>query len=108
MQLLYKHVDDIDLFSAGVAEYPLPGALLGPVFSCIIAEQFANIRKGDRFWYENYGQFSPEQLAEIRKVKMARIVCDNSDDIETIQLFPFLTADPHTNPRVSCHDTFHT
>lgn len=104
MQKLYKHVDDVDLWSAGIAEYPLPGALLGPVFSCIIAEQFANLRKGDRFWYENYGQFTPEQLEEIRKVKMARLICENSDEIDTIQLFPFLTADPHTNPRVACND----
>ena len=102
MQLLYKHVDDIDLFSAGIAEYPLPGALIGPVFSCIIAEQFANTRKGDRFWYENYGQFTDEQLTELRKTSMAKIICDNSDDLQTIQLYPFLSADEHENPHVSC------
>lgn len=102
MQKLYQSVDDIDLWSAGIAEYPLPGALLGPVFSCIIAEQFANLRRGDRFWYENYGQFTPEQLYELRKVKMAALVCDNADDIDNVQLFPFLTADPHNNPRVPC------
>ena len=104
MQKLYKHVDDIDLWSAGIAEYPLPGALLGPVFSCVIAEQFANTRKGDRFWYENYDQFTPQQLAEIRKVKMAGLICDNADEIETIQMFPFLTADQHSNPRIYCKD----
>lgn len=97
MLSLNRHVDDVEVWTAGIAEYPLPGALLGPVFSCIIAEQFANTRRGDRFWYENYGglnQFTPDQLREIRKVKMARLLCDNSDDLETIQLFPFLVADP--------------
>lgn len=92
-------MDDIEVWSAGISEYPNPGALLGPTFSCIIAEQFSNVRRGDRFWYENYNKdsyFTPEQLKEIRKVKMARLLCENADDIETIQLFPFLTADPHT------------
>lgn len=85
------------MWSAGVSEYPAQGALLGPVFSCIIAEQFANARRGDRFWYENHGwpsQFTVAQLAEIRKAKFARVLCDNSDDVVTIQLFPMLAADP--------------
>jgi hypothetical protein len=96
---LYRDVDDIDLWSAGISEYPLPGALLGPVFSCIIADQFSHVRRGDRFWYENAGwpsQFSLEQLNEIRKAKLARLLCDNSDDIATIQLYPMLMADPTT------------
>ena len=94
---LNRSVDDIELWSAGVAEYPLPGALLGPVFSCIIAEQFANVRRGDRFWYENHGwpsSLTPGQLAEIRKAKLSRVLCDNTDDLVTIQLFPLLAADP--------------
>ncbi|KAI1290314.1 Chorion peroxidase [Halotydeus destructor] len=104
---LYATVDDIDLFSAGVAEYPAPGAMTGPVFSCIMAEQFANVRRGDRFWYENHGwpsSFNLAQLNEIRKTKFARTICDNSDDVATIQLFPMLRADPTSNPRVACND----
>lgn len=96
-QSLYSHVDDIDLWSAGLSEYTLPDALVGPVFACIIGEQFTNLRKGDRFWYENSGwpsSFTPDQLQEIRKVKIAKMLCDNSDDIETIQLYPMLRADP--------------
>ncbi|XP_017485324.1 PREDICTED: peroxidase-like [Rhagoletis zephyria] len=104
---LYQSVDDIDFWSAGIAEYPLMGAMVGPSFACIISEQFAHIRNGDRFWYENEGwpsQFTPEQLKELRKVKLARLFCDNADDIDTVQLYPMLAAHPATNPRVSCHD----
>ena len=58
----YKHVDDIDLFIGGVAEKPLPGALLGPTFTCIVGDQFARSKKADRFAYDLGGMshsFSP-------------------------------------------------
>jgi peroxidase len=96
---IYNNVDDLDLWTAGIAEYPLSGALLGPVFSCIIGEQFAHLRRGDRFWYENSGwpsQFTIEQLNEIRKAKVSRLLCDNADDISTIQLYPMLVYEPNT------------
>lgn len=36
-----------------LAENPLTdGGILGPVASCIIADQFVRLKKGDRFWYE--------------------------------------------------------
>lgn len=83
-----RHPDDIDLWSGGISEHKLPGAMVGPTFACIIARQFANIRRGDRFWFENAGfpsAFTPEQLMEIRKVSQAKIICENSDDMPTIQ-----------------------
>lgn len=103
---LYKHVDDIDLFTAGISEYPINDGLVGPTFACLIARQFVNLRRGDRFWYENAGypaQFSLDQLDELRKSTSARLMCDNSDDIETIQASAMLIADHYTNPRVPCH-----
>lgn len=102
---LYKHVDDIDLWTAGIAEYPIQDGLVGPTFACLIARQFVNLRRGDRYWYENAGyppQFTIDQLDEIRKSTSARLICDNSDDIETIQASPMLVADPYSNPRVPC------
>ncbi|KAH7955143.1 hypothetical protein HPB49_024771 [Dermacentor silvarum] len=106
---IYKHVDDIDLWSAGVSEYGLPGAVTGPTFACLIGEQFANIRRGDRFWYENAGwpsSFTLEQLEEIRKMRLARFICDNADDMFDVQFSALLKVDPVNNPRISCaqHD----
>lgn len=47
-----RNVDDLELFSAGVSELPVDGAVVGPTFSCIISKQFRNLKYGDRFWYE--------------------------------------------------------
>lgn len=102
---LYKHVDDIDLWSGGSSERKLPGAAIGPTFACIIARQFSNTRRGDRFWYENPGlpsSFTPSQLREIRKISLAKILCANSDDLPTFQRWAFRLAHPVLNPRLPC------
>ncbi|RWS20468.1 peroxidase-like protein, partial [Leptotrombidium deliense] len=95
---IYKHVDDIDLWSGGISEYRLPGAIIGPTFACIVARQFSNIRRGDRFWFENSGfpsSFTPDQLAELRKATQAKIICDNADDMPTIQKWVMKRPHPH-------------
>ena len=77
------------MWSAGISEVPLPGSMVGPTFACIIGKQFHNFRFGDRFWYENGGwpsSFTLEQLNEIRKVKLSRLICDNGDDVDSMQV----------------------
>lgn len=101
----YASVDDIDMWSAGISEVPLPGSMVGPTFACIIGKQFHNFRFGDRFWYENGGwpsSFTLEQLNEIRKVKLSRLICDNGDDVDSMQVYAMVLPDHDINPRVPC------
>ncbi|XP_026330250.1 peroxidasin homolog isoform X2 [Hyposmocoma kahamanoa] len=102
---IFEHPIDVDLWSGGVSERPLPGSMLGPTFACIIATQFSYSRRGDRFWYELPNQpssFTPEQLVEVKKARLARIICDNTDIIDTVQLYPMVLPDHELNPRVPC------
>ena len=101
----YASIEDIDIWSAGVSEKPLPGSMVGPTFGCLMAKQFRSLRFGDRFWYENGGwpsSFTLEQLAEIRKIKLSRIICDNTDEMESIQVYAMVLPDHAINPRVPC------
>jgi len=92
----FRHPADIDLWSGGVSEKSLPGSMLGPTFACVIATQMSYLRRGDRFWYELPNQpssFTPEQLQEIRKAKLSRLICDNTDLIDTVQIYPMVLPD---------------
>ncbi|KAF2367927.1 hypothetical protein FHG87_001306 [Trinorchestia longiramus] len=103
----FDHVDDIDLFTGGLIETPLHGGLIGPTFGCIMGIQFRNLRKCDRFWYENADplvRFTDSQLTEIRKVTMSRLLCDNCETVDSEQRSSFDLPDPFLNPRVPCRD----
>ena len=76
----YKFVEDIDLFSAMVAEFKSDGALIGPTLNCLLGLQFSDLKFGDRFWYETSdlpAAFTPAQLIELRKTSLAKLLCRN-------------------------------
>ncbi|XP_045476364.1 chorion peroxidase-like isoform X2 [Harmonia axyridis] len=105
LRRLYEHIDDIDLFTAGLAEKPVRGGIVGPTFACIIAQQFSNLRRGDRFWYENPGfhsSFTIDQLNQIRRITLSEILCQTMSEFETVQPFVFLSSDNFRNVRISC------
>lgn len=78
---LYGHPDNIDIWVGGILEDQIKGARVGPLFRCLLIEQFKRLRDGDRFWYENPAVFKPEQLAQIKQTNLGRVLCDNGDNI---------------------------
>ena len=92
-----------DLWVAGLAETPAFPALVGRTFGCIIREQMRRLRDGDRFFYENPGVFKPSQLEQIRKASLSKIMCDNLNNIVSVQKNAFL-ADSKRRPRVMCKE----
>merc|ERR1711879_645278 len=51
LKKVYEKVEDIDLYIGGVSERNVYQGAMGPVFACIIGEQFRRLKYGDRFFY---------------------------------------------------------
>lgn len=103
LERLYGSVHNIDVWVAGVLEEQVEGGKIGPLFKCLLVEQFKRLRDGDRLWYENPSMFKDEQLKEIKKTSLARILCDNGDNIDTIGENVFLLPELQDG-LISCDD----
>ncbi|KAL3863307.1 hypothetical protein ACJMK2_005072 [Sinanodonta woodiana] len=91
LRAVYRHPDDIDLFPGGLSETPMPGGVVGPLFSCIISQQFSNLKRGDRFYFENGFKdtgFTPAQLESIKTTTLARLLCTHFH-LSRLQVDPF-------------------
>ncbi|XP_077495577.1 salivary peroxidase/catechol oxidase-like [Amblyomma americanum] len=100
---IYEDVRDIDLFSAGLSEFPAPGAAMGHTFLCMVADMFHRLKWGDRFYYEHgaqAGSFKPGQLHTIRKTTLAKIICENTRISSRVQRNVFRSR----QPKVDCED----
>ncbi|TKB72677.1 MAG: LEPR-XLL domain-containing protein, partial [Nitrospira sp.] len=96
LQSVYGTVDKIDVWVGGIAEDHATGALIGPLFQKIIAEQFTRTRDADRFWYEN-SQFTVTELTEIRSTTFADIIVRNTG-LANLPTNVFTTNVPPTGP----------
>uniref|UniRef100_A0A0N4ZCA1 peroxidase n=1 Tax=Parastrongyloides trichosuri TaxID=131310 RepID=A0A0N4ZCA1_PARTI len=88
---LYKHPDNMELYVGGLLEEPIKEGILGPTFSCIIADQFKRLRDGDRFFYKNRGIFNRLQKKSLNLMTISSIICATEPEIKNIPLFAFLT-----------------
>jgi peroxidase len=78
LQQVYGSVDQVDLFVGGLAEDPAPDAMVGPTFQAIIADQFENLRDGDRLFFENQ-EFSPTLMNQIQNTTLSDLIDRNTD-----------------------------
>ncbi|KAK0090813.1 hypothetical protein PV325_003833 [Microctonus aethiopoides] len=106
LKRIYSNVDDIDLIMGALLEVTAEGSIMGPTFLCLLGRTFRNLRLGDKYWYENAnqpGSFTLQQLNEIRKSTISKILCDNGDRLNHIQPRAFLLEDPFLNEMKDCH-----
>ncbi|CAD7091910.1 unnamed protein product [Hermetia illucens] len=104
LRSLYRSPEDVDLTVGGALEVLVEGALAGPTFLCILTEQFYRTRAGDRFFFEREDPlvgFTSAQLNEIRKASVARLMCDNGNNITSVQTQAFRTVSAN-NPVLPC------
>ena len=107
----YGDVHLVDLWTGGLAEDHVPGAMVGETFRTIIAEQFSRLRDGDRYWHENDPYFlaNPAVLAELRATTLADVIRRNTP-IEEISdsVFgahpPMVDVMPVNNPPLAAPD----
>ena len=106
-----------DLSETIVANQAISMAV-GPTLDAFLMEQFANIEKNDRFYYENSPSiasyaFTIDQLVQIRNVTLAGLTCNNYDffTIQKTCLFirhyifyvtKVIVFSLRTNPTINC------
>ena len=56
--LMCSDVDDIDLYTGGLAESA--GSTPGETFQCLLGKQFERLKHCDRFFYQNTDYFTCE------------------------------------------------
>ena len=88
LQNIYGTVDKIDVWIGGLAENHAAGAMVGPLFQAILADQFQRTRDGDRFWYEN-GQLTDQEMTIVRGTTLESLIERNAPNVN-------LTATPLT------------
>ncbi|CAH2987737.1 unnamed protein product [Chilo suppressalis] len=106
IQMLYEDVDDVEVMAGLLAERPMGAGVVGPTHACIIADQMLRWRRADRFWYEHSAHpaaLTPEQLQEIRKMTIAKVMCDHGDSVVAIQPNPYQLPRPG-NEIIPCSD----
>jgi len=65
-------VDNMDTIIGALLEAKEEGSQLGPTATTVIREQFANLRDGDRLYFEN--RLTPAQVEEVKATSLADII----------------------------------
>ncbi|XP_037498164.1 peroxidasin homolog isoform X3 [Rhipicephalus sanguineus] len=102
LERLYKTPDNIDVWVGAIGEEPLPGSKVGPTLTCLLSLQFARLRDADRLWYLNEGTFTAEQREELKRSSLARVLCENGDNITHVTRDVFTLPEQQPGGIVHC------
>uniref|UniRef100_A0A7E4VUW8 peroxidase n=1 Tax=Panagrellus redivivus TaxID=6233 RepID=A0A7E4VUW8_PANRE len=91
----------LDLYVGGIIEEPQGDSVIGPTFSCIIAEQFTRSRDGDRFYFESPTAFTAAQRAALARVSLSSVICQTGENFPAITPSAFIV-DPTGSSSVPC------
>lgn len=78
LQSNYSNVNDIDAWVGMLAESHMEGAIFGETVMAFMYKQFAAIRDGDRFYYENDEVLSTKEKAAIKATTMRDVLMRNT------------------------------
>ena len=67
LQGLYESVEDIDLYTGLTQETPeADDGMVSRTFRCLIHDQFARLKKGDRYFYDLEGQGGSFKINQVQ------------------------------------------
>jgi peroxidase len=89
LQAAYGNVNNIDAIEGGMAEDPVPGSDVGPLFQAIMVNQFSRLRDGDRFFYLNE-TFTPAEQALLNQGNTLAKVIEANTGITNLQSNVFI------------------
>jgi peroxidase len=90
----YGSIDAVDLWAGGLAEDHVPGGVIGPTFATIIGDQFAALRDGDRYYFENQN-FDKQTLNEIKHTTLSDLILRDTDTT-AMQSDAFVATERHS------------
>ncbi len=79
IQKVYRQVNQIDPWVGMLAEARMPGTLFGETIMKILEYQFAVLRDGDRFFFENDDAIPEDWRKAIRETRMGDIIKRNTN-----------------------------
>ncbi|XP_069184280.1 peroxidase-like [Procambarus clarkii] len=103
LKSLYQ--DELDDLDAQVAllEEPTDGGIIGKTYTCILADQFARLKTGNRLYWEHPSSlFTVEQKDYVKTVTLAHLLCSNLH-LHAVPTNAFLPQSD-SNPLVKCSD----
>jgi hypothetical protein len=78
LESVYSDINNLDPWVGFLAEDHMSNALFGPTVMTIMEHQFALLRDGDRFYYENDEGLSQEKRDEIKNTRLVDVILRNS------------------------------